>query len=57
MYIMFKFTCVFLSPVYAEEKYTPTSTNVIDEKVIIQKKQKQYGYYEIVTCGPGWIEQ
>lgn len=47
----------FLSPVYAEEKDTPTSTNVIDENAIIQKEQKQYGYYEIVTCGPGWIEQ
>ena len=47
----------FLTPVYAEEKYTPISTNDIDEKAIIQTEQKKYGYYEIVTCGPGWIEQ
>lgn len=48
---------LFLTPVYAEEKYTPISTNDIDEKAIIQTEQKNYGYYEIVTCGPGWIEQ
>ena len=48
---------LFLTPVYAEEKYTPTSTNDIDEKAIMQMEQKNYGYYEIVTCGPGWIEQ
>lgn len=48
---------LFLTPVYAEEKYTPISTNDIDEKAIIQTEQKKYGYYEIVICGPGWIEQ
>lgn len=48
---------LFLTPVYAEEKYTPTSTNDIDEKAIMQMEQKKYGHYEIVTCGPGWIEQ
>lgn len=48
---------LFLTPVYAEEKYTPIPTNDIDEKAIIQTEQKKYGYYEIVTCGPGWIEQ
>ena len=48
---------LFLTPVYAEEKYTPTSTNDIDEKAIMQMEQKNYGYYETATCGPGWIEQ
>lgn len=42
---------LFLTPVYAEEKYTPTSTNDIDEKAIMQMEQKNTDIMRLLLVG------